>query len=55
MVFGIAVGHMVLGMIMGLLFGAAVAARRSRAARSNWLTTRRCRLARAIRRQLCAW
>jgi hypothetical protein len=35
MIFGIAFGHMVLGMIFGLLFGAAVATRRSRAARSN--------------------
>jgi hypothetical protein len=35
MVFGIALGHMVLGMIFAMLFGAAVAARRSRAAKSN--------------------
>ena len=35
MLVGIPFGHMVLGMILGLLFGAAVAAGRSRAAKSN--------------------
>jgi hypothetical protein len=35
MIFGIVVGHIALGMIFGLLVGAAAAARRSRAARSN--------------------
>ena len=35
-IFGIVWGHLVLGMIFGLLFGgAAAAARRARAARSN--------------------
>jgi len=35
MIFGIASGHLVLGMVFGLLFGAAAAARRSRAAKSH--------------------
>jgi hypothetical protein len=32
MIFGIAIGHLALGMVMGLLFGAAVAASRRRKA-----------------------
>jgi hypothetical protein len=36
LIFGIATGHMVLGMVLGLIFGGAVAsARRSRTAKSN--------------------
>jgi hypothetical protein len=35
LIFGLALGHMVLGMVFGRSFGAAVAARRSRAAKSN--------------------
>jgi hypothetical protein len=36
MIFGIAMGHLVLGMVVGLFFGGAVAAaRRARAAKSN--------------------
>ncbi len=33
MIFGIAFGHLALGMIFGLVFGGAVAAKRARAAR----------------------
>lgn len=35
MIFGIIFGHLALGMIFGLFLGAAVAARRSRVAKSD--------------------
>ena len=35
LIFGAAFGHVALGMIFGMLLGAAVAARRNRAAKSN--------------------